>query len=198
MSAPQQTLLAGASGAAPGGGTWNTANPYNVTLSNGNRTATHGSAPGTYSIAESATAHSSGKWYCELVPTSLTKFGTNIPPLFSFNKNTSSISGTQSPTAYVLKGALNTGGTALTQVNANDIVMMAIDIDAHKVWFGLNGTWLGGGNPAAGTGETAASIAAGTYRVKSSQNSNENLVTVASFLASQCAYSLPSGFAEWG
>lgn len=32
--------------------------------------------------------------------------------------------------------------------------MFAVDADAKKIWIGQNGTWIGGGNPAAGTGET--------------------------------------------
>jgi hypothetical protein len=32
----------------------------------------------------------------------------------------------------------------------NDIIMIALDLDAGKVWYGKNGTWMASGNPATG------------------------------------------------
>ena len=45
-----------------------------------------------------------------------------------------------------------------TPIVANDVVMVAFDADNGKIWFGKNGTWFGGGDPAAGTGEAFAGI----------------------------------------
>ena len=47
-------------------------------------------------------------------------------------------------------------GSAIT---SNDVVMCAFDVDAGKIWWGVNGTWIASGNPAtaanpAYTGET--------------------------------------------
>lgn len=179
-------------------GQWDSTLGMGVTLTGSGRVATFSPSGGTYSIAQSAIDHNSGKHYAEVVFTSGSKFGTNIPPLFSFNNTTSAIGNFQSPTAYVLKGALNISGSALTEVFPGDVVMMAIDIGAAKVWFGLNGTWAGGGDPGAGTGATASGIAAGTYRVKAVQNSAEALVATCNFLAPQMSYGIPSGFSAWG
>lgn len=185
--------------AATQAGQWDsTLTGLGVTLSGAGRIATFGTSGGTYAIAQSAIEHNSGKHYAEVVFNSGSKFGTNIPPLFSFNKDTTLGGNFQSPTAYVLKGALNISGSALTEVFAGDVVMMAIDIDAAKVWFGVNGTWQGGGDPGAGTGPTATGIAAGSYRVKAVQNTTEALVATCNFLAPQMTYGIPSGFNAWG
>ncbi len=179
-------------------GQWDSTLGMGVTITGSGRIATFGISGGTYTIAQSSIEHNSGKHYAEVVFTSGTKFGTNIPPLFSFSKDASAIGATQSPTAYVLKGALNISGSALTEVTTGQTVMMAIDIDAAKVWFGINGTWQGGGDPAAGTGATATGIAAGSYRVKAVQNTTEALVATCNFLAPQMSYGIPSGFSAWG
>ena len=179
-------------------GVWDPGISMGAALSGGGRTATFSYSGGTHSIAQSAIDHSSGKHYCEIVFVSGSKFGTDIPPLFSFNKEVSLIGNAQSPTAYVLKGALNTSGSALAEVMAGDTVMMAIDIDAAKVWFGVNGTWHSSGNPAAGTGETASGIAAGSYRVKAVGYNTNSMVATANFTAPQMSYGIPSGFSAWG
>lgn len=49
-----------------------------------------------------------------------------------------------SNTAFTDTGTLQTG----------DYVMLAYDAGTGELWFGLNGTWLDSGDPAAGTGET--------------------------------------------
>jgi hypothetical protein len=41
-------------------------------------------------------------------------------------------------------------------------VMVEVDINTGKVWVGVAGTWIGGGDPVAGTGQTYT-LAAGTY-----------------------------------
>ena len=41
-------------------------------------------------------------------------------------------------------------GTAISY-SAGDIVMVALDVDTGKMWYGLNGTWFNSGDPRAGT-----------------------------------------------
>jgi hypothetical protein len=64
-------------------------------------------------------------------------------------------------------GMVNSSGTALSwqhnagdnpftdtgTMQAGDYVMNAYDADTGKLWWGLNGSWLDSGDPAAGTGE---------------------------------------------
>ena len=46
-------------------------------------------------------------------------------------------------------------GSAIAQ---NDIVMIALDKDNGKIWWGKNGTWFNSGNPASGTNEAFSNI----------------------------------------
>ena len=47
-------------------------------------------------------------------------------------------------------------GTYTTAIasGANDILMGAVDVDAGKLWIGLNGVWFNSGNPATGSNAT--------------------------------------------
>ena len=60
---------------------------------------------------------------------------------------TNTFSGTITPTG---------GSTTVTSWTNNDIIMFALDVDARKLWIGKNGTWEGGGDPVAGSGEDAS------------------------------------------
>lgn len=53
----------------------------------------------------------------------------------------------------VSDGVLGTAEGTLTGTTI--VTMLAIDIDAGKVWAGYDGTWLNSGDPSAGTGEIA-------------------------------------------
>ena len=41
----------------------------------------------------------------------------------------------------------------------NDVMQIAVDLTAGKVWYGINNVWVVGGNPAAGTGELTDIVA---------------------------------------
>tara|TARA_B100000925_G_scaffold100838_1_gene73875 strand:- start:499 stop:4767 length:4269 start_codon:yes stop_codon:yes gene_type:complete len=51
--------------------------------------------------------------------------------------------------------AENNGGSSFSSGNTTaqtigDVVMLAVDMDAKKMWLGVNGAWLGSGNPSTG------------------------------------------------
>jgi hypothetical protein len=53
----------------------------------------------------------------------------------------------------------NDGGVAYgSQLSLGDIVSVAVDADAGKIWWGVNGTWLASGDPSAGTGEAYSNL----------------------------------------
>jgi hypothetical protein len=45
----------------------------------------------------------------------------------------------------------NTLGSVYQTTSANDILQVAVDSDAGKIWWGVNGTWVNSGDPANGT-----------------------------------------------
>jgi hypothetical protein len=209
MGAQHQALLM-ATTSTPGGGFSATGmmDYNNFAISNGVRTATRSIAGGgSYVAVPSITSHTSGKWYAEIQYISGNQYGTNIPPAIAVGSDGSAgvgvlYQGNHFGTyCYVLKGANGYSGPARTQAVANDIIMIAFDIGTLKYWFGLNGTWLNSGDPAAGTNqEGTASMNAGGSRwfVGVGGNNSESSVWISSFLSGEMTYSIPSGFSAWG
>lgn len=200
MTPFQALRLRSASGAAPPG-QWNTANATaGIAFSNADKTATRttGSAGGdTYVACESETSHNTGKWYCEVKFDSGSVFGTNIPPCAGISlDHPPSTNNIPNNYTYMFAGALNASGSALAAIAAGDVVCMAVDLGAGKLWFGKNGTWQGGGDPAAGTGQQATGLS-GTYYVHASQNKNEAAVFTLRSEAADMQYTIPSGFSAW-
>jgi hypothetical protein len=68
--------------------------------------------------------------------------------------------------SYATDGVIWNGGvptsTGVAAV-AGDVIDLAVDIGAGKLWFGKNGTWIGGGNPAAGTGAQFTNVPGTIY-----------------------------------
>ena len=67
---------------------------------------------------------------------------------------------------YNLNGQKTSGGSNTSfgsAINNNDIFMCAMDLDNQKLYFGLNGTWQGSGDPTSGSTGTgsAYNLAAG-------------------------------------
>lgn len=169
-----------------------------LTLSGGNLIAT---ASGSgYDSVRATQGLSSGKWYWEFKYTTV----SSADAMWGVANSTMTLTnyvgldangwGNYMPTGNKLHAGANTGyGTA--QV-VNDVLMMALDMDNGKVWFGKNGTWFNSGDPSAGTNPafTSADGITGTlYPCLSLTNPN---VTVgqANFGASTMAYTAPSGF----
>ena len=54
-------------------------------------------------------------------------------------------------------GTVSVSSTGVSTIDNDDIVMVALDYDNKKVWFGKNGTFYNSGNPATGSNETIGS-----------------------------------------
>ena len=59
-------------------------------------------------------------------------------------------------------GSATTSSLFSSAPSSGDIIGVAYDSDTRKVWFALNNTYAGSGDPAAGTGETATLSSSGT------------------------------------
>jgi hypothetical protein len=179
---------------------WDPANKRaSYTLSDSDRSVNATTSDGGSAYATAAPT--SGKYYVEMVPTvSLTqqRWGVN---------NTAATTGNfpgNTVNHWVL--AVDTGNKRTnsssvaygTAASLSDVMMMAVDVGAGKVWWGRNGTWYNSGDPAAGTGEAYSGLPStvemcwGKYSTGSTQKCT--LTVLASY-----AYSPPSGFAAgWG
>lgn len=79
-----------------------------------------------------------------------------------------------------------------------DVVQIALDMDAGKVWFGRNNTWIDGGNPGAGTGPAYQDTDIKDYDIypAGAAYDIDAAFTIRACLADQ-AYPPPSGFLAW-
>ena len=98
-------------------------------------------------------------------------------------------------------GAVNTNSTNLGLITTDDIIQVAFDADANKLWFGINNVWSERGegtpNPATGTNpfyDSADGIDAARYDYVPAASAYQHVVMVANFGQRTFAYTPPTGF----
>ena len=190
-----------------GRGNYATFNPALVTsgtLTDGNLTHGVNAATDVYSRA-STIGVSAGQWYAEA---SITSDTAQQYSLFG-------ILGEAQLTSTTYPGGLSSGyccditpsfsnfvavnNNVATQYGALTrgyvTAQVAFDATAGKIWLGFNGTWMGGGNPAAGTLPTYSGLAAGVYFfVMYLGNVNGANTGYANFGQRPFSYTPPTGF----
>jgi len=136
-------------------------------------------------------AVTSGKFYYEFTPSAVGKtsgMGVTFASVYSFGYDG----------CYVNNGSVSntTGGSAATYASytTNDVIGVAFDADAGKVWFYKNGT-IQAGDPVAGTGQAftwaANSLVTATYAM---DNSAGTVGINANFGQRPFSYTPPTGF----
>jgi len=89
--------------------------------------------------------------------------------------------------------------TLFASYASGDVVNIAVDFTAGKIWVGKNGTYYNSGDPGAGTNATSTFTAPAGYNLPeievttSSDNSNQSSLTV-NFGQQPFVYTAPSGF----
>jgi hypothetical protein len=175
--------------------TWNPidTNTSTAFLTNGNLQAQTSS--NAWANSRGTSAPTTGKWYFECTNTTFGDYAQVGVIAMNRNIPASYPGGEANAWVYANNGYLyNNGGiTAFPGSNlANgDVLMIAYDNDAGKVWFGRNGTWYNSGNPAAGTNAsfntaTIVQPIIGVYGSTTVQDTN--------FGQRPFAYTAPSGF----
>ena len=168
-----------------------------ITLTNGNLDGN--STGGAWRGATGTAGVLSGKWYWESTIQS-TDSG-NYYGEFGFIKTTDITGAITFPSGmngivyYARNGRKISGGTSVVTSSSGattgDVVQVAVDLDAGKIWFGVNNTWIDSGNPASGTNAAYTGLS-GTY-----------LPTIGVLDGGKCntnwgarpfAYTAPSGF----
>jgi hypothetical protein len=155
--------------------TWNPLNAYNSTtagtLSEGNLkisgTATDGGVPSTIGMSK-------GKWYFEVACTTTASgepvFGVINSAGASKMQNVNGGSVTSGSGVWCMINLTSGGygfqengvlGSYPSSILANgDILNIALDVDAQKIWYGKNGTWYNSGNPATGANAISTNLTA--------------------------------------
>ena len=177
--------------------TWNSADMHaNLSLSGGDLVVTDGGPIGQ-KLVRGIQSFSTGKFYWEYTVT-ITGGSAHCVGWCNSVQPTSNQVGrttTGHGWGYHATGRIYHNNTydSVDTYSQGNIIMIAIDLAAGKLWFGVNGTWLDSGDPGAGTGEQRNDInnlplfpATSTY--EGSQ------VGTANFGASAFSYSVPSGF----
>ena len=176
----------------------------NVTLSNNDKTATtSGTSPFVARSTKLQANGTAGKYYSELLigssPDTNYRFG-----IVDYNASISSplaLSNYYQPNAGAARtyGNVVASGTLPTGV-VNDVICMAWDAGAERIWFRVNGgDWNGSSsnNPATGVGgfDTSAtpSINQGLYFYSAA---TAMVATIRTKIA-EFSYAAPSGFASW-
>ena len=189
-------------------GNYATLNPTAVsaislpTISNGNLDTT--SASGNYTGSVSTIAMSTGKWYWEHTATNTGTGGLNGTGIINVASLSSATTGWgfAAPTdGWMRTGtAVNNNAansvTGLSTIANGDVINVAVDFDAGKLWFGRNGTWESSGNPATGSNATVTFTVGGKsfYAAVHGFAGSASWVGSTNFGQRPFAYTAPSGF----
>ena len=179
-----------------------------VTLQNGNLDGGISNGGQLYSAAGTMGV-ASGKWYYEAVVT----YNFNSFPLFGVvdlsqittGTNTSFYSSTGSgdtfgtithgtnSTVYLSDNTTTSDGVSYN--GSTDVIMVAFDADAGKVWFGKNGVWNNSTDPTTDTGGHTFSVVSGNgYRPYIYLNADTANTWTSNFGQNPFAYTPPENF----
>jgi hypothetical protein len=178
--------------------TWNPSDKSaSITLSGSDLVASNSDASTNHSV-RAIRGKSTGKWYWEITVNFATAnngseigAGSSSVGLDGLMRN-SATGWTFQENGYY--------GNNFTYFNAGlvwatgDIISVAIDMDAGKIWWRKNGTWTSG-NPADGSSPKFSNLSGTVYPMCSAKGTTQY---TANFGDSAFTYSVPSGFAGIG
>jgi hypothetical protein len=191
---------------------WSPIDKGTVTVSEANMAAV--SAADVHAIRATVGLPATGKWYWEVAVSAL-GYGTGIGIADNVSVNTTGPSSAatrtyqfgswfnsfnsgvvQYGTSQAITSATNWSGAS--QPAANDIIMVAVDMDNGSMWVGKNGTWFnssGTANPATNTDPRWTSLTGTTWFPYMAGYGSVSPVTCrANFGQRAFSYTPPSGF----
>lgn len=149
----------------------------------------------------------SGKWYMEWL---INAMGTGSGPTFGAGQSNMALGSSQvgdnSSTGSTARSATwgliaNSGSKYHGGVDSygsssttDDVIMMAVDIGAGRIWWGKNGTWFASGDPAAGTNAAYTNLVSYVVPAMSLTTGAEATARITS---GEFSHSIPSGFSAW-
>ena len=191
--------------------TWNPSDKdSNISLSGGDLTASCPTTSGVSPLVRATTGRSSGKYYFEVVITGnnscdagLCDSGralSSVNPL-GFDTGSADLHAWGLiPSGSTLYNAHNGSLTSRGSITYTDgdVIGVAIDFGAQKIWFAYNNTWVASGNPGAGTNPAySGSDITGTLYPAVTMGGGTAATSVAHFTDASFTYSKPSGFSQW-
>lgn len=145
-----------------------------------------------------------GKWYFEIKLNAGSGLGLGVqacdPTILASKTGLDVVDQwliSETNTLYI-KGASSSPYTAGTYT-LNDIIMVAVDLDNSKIYFGRNGTWLGTSDPATSTAPADSTVTS-TYGIIPCVTgyTGINVNATINLTAAQQSFAAPSGFTAWG
>ena len=187
------------------GNYWNPADTNgDITLTNGNRTATSLPAGTSYQKARGFTARSTGKWYFEVQGTFHPDNYDNGRVGLDSPANPLSAAVGQATNSYALQsnGYRQSNGvfnpTQMTPpLPGTNVIQVAWDADAGLLWYGVNNVWAFGGNPVSGTGESVSGVTGALLPACNMVAGEFAFNYTISTTPAQCSYTPPTGFSRW-
>ena len=184
--------------------TWNNGDRSSyITLSNGNLTAT-ASSSGWRSVRCNL-GKNSGRYYFEITADSIAGSYPGQNALFGVADILMSVDnyvgsssgngwgwwGNDTQKQYYHAGSASSAPVGIVN---GDIVMIAFDVEAGKIWFGKNGTWNGSGDPGAGTNEVYSGLDAFSNTYYACLSLQSPAYATANFGATAFSHTVPAGF----
>ena len=202
-------VVLGSGGGPPVTSVWSAADAVAnaMTLSNGGLTVTPSGYAASFQTIRTSIGKTSGKLYIELSTSAMSPNPFLGPGLVDASYNAVNQGFGDGPISFgvdvinagvfVSGGGFTVTGTFVTlaTLNVGDILSIAVDFTAQKVWLGYNNTW--NGSPSAGTGQIATfTTTAPLFAAMMFANVNEGVWTLQPTAASQ-KYLPPPGFQAW-
>ena len=177
---------------------WCTLNPLDnggATLSNANLEWDSGGQQGT----RGTIFVSSGKWYWEITSNESNLIGehgvaSSSQPLTGLTAYPSYISTSWGFSNSTGNAGNNNVGTNIASAGSqNDVIMVAVDMDNSKIWWGRNGTWFNSGNPATGANAVFTNLSGSVAPMTGVGGAAAGAV-IYNFGQRDFAYTPPTGF----
>ena len=185
---------------APPSTPWNSTNEVGtVVFTDDDFTATFSSSATVASLDAGEGSLGDGKYYAELVPSFVTYEGGAAAVQLGVSRANP---GSGSDGAAIdLNGDVIVDGATVDNLGAiasGDVVMIALDAFSNFIYFGKNGTWLGGADPAAGTGGIEITgLTADFWLSFFGDNVEETYSCAIRTGTDRFSYSVPIGFTAW-
>lgn len=185
-----------------GRGNYCTLNPLtstnSITVNNGNLYSAASSASGN--VIRSTLMNNIGKWYFEATVT-FSSIGFAAIGVVLDSQSIVSPTGLASVPAGMWLWRNDAykvnNGTATaygTSASSGDIIMIAYDAGAGKIWFGRQGTWFASGDPAAGTNESFSGLTTSIGACVNFQGTIGSSTFDCNFGQRPFSYTPPTGF----
>lgn len=180
--------------------TWNPSDKgSSVALSNGNLTATFNSVVFTNQSVRATLGRSTGKYYFEVQHGGGVDYRMSGLASANVDVQTGFVASSEGFGYFGSDGKFytNNAGTAYGATFNTEVIGVAVDLDANKVWFSKSGTWQNSGDPVAGTNPATSSLYSGVLFPAAMGNNSAQTPSSTITAGPPFSYTIPTGYSAW-